>query len=131
MKAYGGMNGEIHIFLTSALSRVEWSASRPGLFTPGENPRFPLERRFRLDDLKRKFLILPRLELRHFCHLARNQSLYRLSYPGSLLTIKKIITNINLVFSRTNIMTITINLICNSQWSANHRITTTAMGKCE
>jgi hypothetical protein len=36
MKAYGGVDGEIHIFLTSALAGVEWSASRPGHFTPGE-----------------------------------------------------------------------------------------------
>jgi hypothetical protein len=26
----------IHIFLTSALAGGEWSASRPGRFTPGE-----------------------------------------------------------------------------------------------
>jgi hypothetical protein len=26
----------MHIFLTSALVGDEWSASRPGLFTPGE-----------------------------------------------------------------------------------------------
>jgi hypothetical protein len=34
--AYGGMDVYIHIFLTSALVEGEWSASRPGLFTPGE-----------------------------------------------------------------------------------------------
>jgi hypothetical protein len=36
MKAYGGVDVEIHIFLTSALVGGEWSASRPGRFTPGE-----------------------------------------------------------------------------------------------
>jgi hypothetical protein len=36
MKAYGGMDLQIHIFLTSALNGDEWSASRPSSFTPGE-----------------------------------------------------------------------------------------------
>jgi hypothetical protein len=37
-----------------------------------------------LDDMeKRKFLPLPRLELRPLGHPARSQSLYRLYYPGS------------------------------------------------
>jgi hypothetical protein len=33
MKAYGGVDVYIHIFLTSALVGGEWSASRPGRFT--------------------------------------------------------------------------------------------------
>jgi hypothetical protein len=36
MKAYGGVDVKIHIFLTSALVGGEWSTSRPGRFTPGE-----------------------------------------------------------------------------------------------
>jgi hypothetical protein len=36
MKAFGGVDVEIHIFLTSALVGGEWSASRPGRFTRGE-----------------------------------------------------------------------------------------------
>jgi hypothetical protein len=36
MKAYGGVDVQIHIFLTSALVGGEWSPSRPGRFTPGE-----------------------------------------------------------------------------------------------
>jgi hypothetical protein len=36
MKAYGGMDVQIHIFLTSALAGSEWSASRPCRFTPEE-----------------------------------------------------------------------------------------------
>jgi hypothetical protein len=36
MKAYGGVNVEVHIFLTSTLVGGEWSDSRPCRFTPGE-----------------------------------------------------------------------------------------------
>jgi hypothetical protein len=36
MNAYGGMDVYIHIFLASSLVGGEWSASRPGRFTPGE-----------------------------------------------------------------------------------------------
>jgi hypothetical protein len=33
MKAYEGVNVEIHIFFNSALAGDEWSLSRPGRFT--------------------------------------------------------------------------------------------------
>jgi hypothetical protein len=36
MKAYGGVDIYIHIFLTLALVGGEWSASRPGRFTSEE-----------------------------------------------------------------------------------------------
>jgi hypothetical protein len=36
MKAYGGVDLYIHIFLTSSLVGGEWSASRPGCIIPGE-----------------------------------------------------------------------------------------------
>jgi hypothetical protein len=36
MKAYGGMDANIHVFLTSALAGGKWSASRPGPFIPEE-----------------------------------------------------------------------------------------------
>jgi hypothetical protein len=77
-------------FLTSALVRGERSASRPDRFTPEEkapgthwkggwvNPRAGLDH-----VEKRKFLILPGLELRPPGQPARSQSLYRLCYPGS------------------------------------------------
>jgi hypothetical protein len=83
MKAYGGVNVQIHIFLTSALVGDEWSASRNGHFTPGEivpgthwiggwvDPRVGLD-----DFEKRKFLTLPGLKLRPAC----SQSLFRLYF---------------------------------------------------
>jgi hypothetical protein len=36
MKTYGGVDVEIHVFLTSILVGGEWSVSRPGSFTPRE-----------------------------------------------------------------------------------------------
>jgi hypothetical protein len=71
MKAYRGIEVKIHIFLTSAVTAGDWSASRPCRFTPGE--RAPgthwiggwVDTRAGLDDVeKRKFLILPGLEFR-------------------------------------------------------------------
>jgi hypothetical protein len=71
MKAYVGVDVQIHNVLTSALVGGEWSASRPCRFTPRE--RAPgihwiggwVDRRAGLDDVeKRKFLTLPGLELR-------------------------------------------------------------------
>jgi hypothetical protein len=32
---YGGVDVEIQVFWTSTLAEGEWSASRPGSFTPG------------------------------------------------------------------------------------------------
>jgi hypothetical protein len=42
MKAYVGVDVKIHIFLTSALVGGEWSASRPGRFTPVERAPVPI-----------------------------------------------------------------------------------------
>jgi hypothetical protein len=36
MKAYGGVDVQIHVFMTSALVGREWLASRPSHFTLGE-----------------------------------------------------------------------------------------------
>jgi hypothetical protein len=91
MKACGGMDVQIHIFLTLALAGGEWSASLPGRFTPGE--RAPdthwiggsVGPRSGLDDVeKRKFFALQGLDLRPLGHTAHRQSLYRLRYPGML-----------------------------------------------
>jgi hypothetical protein len=70
MNTHGGVDVQIHIFLISALVGVEWSASRPCRFTPGE--RTPgthwiggwVDHRAGLDDLEKwKFLTLLGLEL--------------------------------------------------------------------
>jgi hypothetical protein len=43
MKAYDGVDLQIHISLTSALAGDEWSASRTGRFTPTEKePPVPI-----------------------------------------------------------------------------------------
>jgi hypothetical protein len=85
MKAYGGVDVYIHIFLTSALAGGEWSASRSGRFTPGTHSIGSwVDPRASLDDVvKRKFLTLPGLKLRPLGRPAHSQSLYQLRYPGS------------------------------------------------
>jgi hypothetical protein len=48
MKTYGGVDVYIHIFFTSSLVGTstlvgdEWSASRPGRFTPGKELPVPI-----------------------------------------------------------------------------------------
>jgi hypothetical protein len=83
MKAYGGVDVYIHIFLTSALAGGEWSASRPDRFIPVERVSgthwigVRVDLRAGLDDVeKRTFLTLPGLELRPLSRPARSQSLY-------------------------------------------------------
>jgi hypothetical protein len=90
MKAHGKVDVYTRIFWTWAQVGNEWSASRPGHFTPGERTSDThwlgvwVCPRASLDDMeKRKFLTLSGLELRPHCHPARGQSLYRLRY-GSL-----------------------------------------------
>jgi hypothetical protein len=86
MKAYEVVDVQIHASLTSALAGGEWSASRPGRFTPGTHWIGGwVDPRTGLDVVeKRKFLTLLGLELQSLGRPARSQSLYRLSYPGSL-----------------------------------------------
>jgi hypothetical protein len=84
MKAYGGVDIKIHICLTSALGEGEWSASRPGRFTPGER----LYRRLggsqsRSGRREEKALAQLGLEHRPLGRPARSQSLYRMRYPSS------------------------------------------------
>jgi hypothetical protein len=94
MDAYGGVDIEIHIFLTSALAGGGWSASRPCRFTPGERATGThriggvVVPRAGLDDVEKiTFLALPGLQLRPLGRPARSQSLYRLRYPGSPSTV--------------------------------------------
>jgi hypothetical protein len=57
-----------------------------------------------LDDVeKRKFFTLPGLELRPLGRPARNQSLYRLSYPGSKLV------NASILFRDLCLLTIDVS----------------------
>jgi hypothetical protein len=81
MKAYGGVDVQIHIFLTSALAGGEWSVSRPGkeFHAPGTHwiegwvgPRAGLD-----DVGKRKFLILQGLELQHAVALLVEELCYK------------------------------------------------------
>jgi hypothetical protein len=43
MKTDGGVDVQMQVLLTSALVGGEWPASRPGRFTPGEEPLVPIE----------------------------------------------------------------------------------------
>jgi hypothetical protein len=70
MKAYGGVDVEIHIFFTLAVVGGEWRASRLDRFTPEEEASCTIwiggwvDPRADLDCVKGKFLTLPGLELR-------------------------------------------------------------------
>jgi hypothetical protein len=92
MKAYGEVGIQIHVFSAVAVVRSEWSASRPGRFSPAEKTLSSLSiggwlgpRTGVVEVERRKILPIPGLELRLLDRLAHSQSLYRLSYPGSLL----------------------------------------------
>jgi hypothetical protein len=59
--AYGGVDVQVHIFLTSALAGGEWSVSGPGRFTTDTSwIRGWVDPRASLDEVeKRKFLAMP------------------------------------------------------------------------
>jgi hypothetical protein len=88
MEAYGGMDVQVHIFLTWAQVGGEWSASHPGRFTSEERApgthwiRGWVGPRAGLDDVKkRKFLTLPGLELRPLCRYTDYATPARLCWP--------------------------------------------------
>jgi hypothetical protein len=94
MEGHGGVDVYIHVFLASAVVGGEWSASRPGRFTPGERAPDTLwivgwmGPSTGLDHVEKiKFLPKPGLELRPLGRPARNQSLYRVHYPDSHIYI--------------------------------------------
>jgi hypothetical protein len=73
MKTYGGVDVQIHVFLSTS------GEGAPGTHVIGGWVGHTAS----LDDVeKRKFLTLPGLELRPLGRPARSQSLYRLRYPG-------------------------------------------------
>jgi hypothetical protein len=92
MKAYGGIDVYIHIFLTSALVG-EWLASHPGCFTPGENAFGThciggwVGPRAGLDVEKREFFTLPGLELLPVGRPAHTN--YAIPGPGMIRSIEK------------------------------------------
>jgi hypothetical protein len=87
MNAYGEVDVQIHIFLTSALVAGEWSASRLDRLTLGKTapgthwiggwvcPRTGLD-----DVERRKILTLPGFEFRPLCCPGRSQSLSRVLF---------------------------------------------------
>jgi hypothetical protein len=90
MKTYGGVDVQTHVLLTLALVGGEWSASRPGRFTPGE--RAPgshwiegwVDPRAGLDNMEKWKLLPPHgLELWPPSCPACSPSLYLLHYPSS------------------------------------------------
>jgi hypothetical protein len=82
MKAYGGVDVQIHIFLTSALVGGDCQLHAPASFTPAERALGThwiggwVGPRAGLDDVeKKKFFTLLGLEIRSLGRPARSQSL--------------------------------------------------------
>jgi hypothetical protein len=77
--------------MNSVLDGDEWSASRPGRFTPqGKGPRYPLDRRLVWPQSQsghgveeKRSQPPPGIETRLYDRPACSQSLYRMSCPGS------------------------------------------------
>jgi hypothetical protein len=87
MKAYVGVDVQIHIFLISVLAGGEQSVSRPGRFTPGERAAGTrliggcVNLRAGLDMEKWIFLPPPRLELWPFGRPASRYTDYAIPAP--------------------------------------------------
>jgi hypothetical protein len=82
MKTYWGVEVYLYVFLTSPLDGSEWSASRPGRFTPGTHwIEGYVGHTAGLEAVAKRKILSPRQELNPG-RLAPSQELYRLSYPG-------------------------------------------------
>jgi hypothetical protein len=82
MKAYRGVDIQIHVFLTSTLDGGEWSASRLSRFTPGSLWIGGWVGLITGVDDVEKILDPTGAQTRSLGRPARSQSLYRLSCPG-------------------------------------------------
>jgi hypothetical protein len=88
MKAYGGVEEQLHPFLPSALDGGEWSASRPGRFTQRE--RAPGTHctgswagpRAGLDTVVRRKIPSPRRDSNPREHLVRSPAIYHWAIPA-------------------------------------------------
>jgi hypothetical protein len=91
---------QIHVFLTSPLILVKWSASRPSRFIPGQGSpcthwiRGWMGPKNSLGGIANwNFLTLPELELRCLGHPASSQPLYLLYYIYLLYCISRHVRN--------------------------------------
>jgi hypothetical protein len=104
---YGGV--EIHIFLASALVGGEWSASRPCRFPPGKEPPVPIllevgwtpEPVWTIWRSENIYLTGTRTSAPPG-RPASSQSLYPLSYPGSVMSSYQRILHYLTMFSKCN-----------------------------
>jgi hypothetical protein len=88
MKAYGGVDVQNQVFLTSVLLGGEWSPSSSGRFTSGQDLRYPLDRMLG-EPQSRSGLHAEMKIITHtgysnsgfLDHPTLSQSLYRLCYP--------------------------------------------------
>jgi hypothetical protein len=112
LKAYDGVDVMIHIFVTSTLIGVEWSASRPCRFILGE--RTPgthfiggwVDPRVGVDDVeKRKFLTLPALELRPIWRSASRYTDYAMPAPSCMDLLRKIKKDLRIASALATIRT--------------------------
>jgi hypothetical protein len=87
MKVYGGVDAQIHIFLTFPLVAGECSVSHPSRIIPGTQwIRGWVGPRTGMQDTEKRNACLCRDSNPDHGRLTRKQSLHRLCYPDSLYT---------------------------------------------